>query len=89
VNNLLYQAEKKGEDFKEENIQVLANELVEMCQRIEGHIVLVTNETGLGIMPENALARRYGDLCGRCNQIIAAAADHVYFMISGIAQKIK
>lgn len=51
--------------------------------------VFVTNEVGSGIVPENALARKYRDLAGLCNQQIATAASEVYFVISGIPVKIK
>ncbi len=49
----------------------------------------MTNEVGLGVVPDNALARRYRDLLGRCNQTIAAGADEVVFMVSGIPSRIK
>lgn len=51
--------------------------------------VFVTNEVGSGIVPENALARKYRDLAGLCNQQIAKAASEVYFVVSGIPVKIK
>ena len=51
--------------------------------------VLVTNEVGLGIVPENALARRFRDEAGRLNQRLAARADRVLFMVAGIALQVK
>jgi adenosylcobinamide kinase/adenosylcobinamide-phosphate guanylyltransferase len=50
---------------------------------------MVTNEVGLGIVPDNALARRYRDLVGRCNQEIAGAAEQVIMTICGIPLNIK
>ncbi len=52
-------------------------------------IILVTNEVGTGIVPENALARRYRDLAGWCNQKIAQACDRVIWMVAGIPVTIK
>lgn len=52
-------------------------------------IVLVSNEVGMGIVPENALARSFRDLSGKANQTLAAAADEVYVTISGIPLKLK
>lgn len=52
-------------------------------------IWFVTNEVGLGIVPENALARRYRDLLGRCNQVVAAAADEVLFLVAGLPMRVK
>ena len=48
-------------------------------------IVAVTNEVGLGIVPDNALARGYRDLLGRVNAIWAEAADQVYLLVAGRA----
>jgi len=52
-------------------------------------VVLVTNEVGMGIVPENALARRFRDIVGRVNQEIAARADRVILMVSGLPVLIK
>jgi adenosylcobinamide kinase/adenosylcobinamide-phosphate guanylyltransferase len=43
----------------------------------------------MGIVPENALARRFRDLAGRCNQNIAAAADEVILMVAGVPLQIR
>lgn len=52
-------------------------------------LVLVTNEVGLGIVPENALARTFTDLTGRLNQAVAARAERVVFMVSGLPLALK
>jgi adenosylcobinamide kinase/adenosylcobinamide-phosphate guanylyltransferase len=52
-------------------------------------IVLVANEVGLGIVPENALARRFRDEAGRLNQRLAARAAQVIFMVAGLPVRVK
>ena len=52
-------------------------------------VVFVTNEVGSGIVPENALARRYRDLAGLANEQLASAADAVYFCVCGQAVNLK
>lgn len=52
-------------------------------------LILVTNEVGNGIVPENPLARRYRDLVGRVNQRVASASQRVIWMVAGIAVTIK
>jgi adenosylcobinamide kinase/adenosylcobinamide-phosphate guanylyltransferase len=54
-----------------------------------GPWVAVSNETGLGIVPENPLARRFRDAAGRLNQAIAASADEVLFMVAGLPLRMK
>jgi adenosylcobinamide kinase/adenosylcobinamide-phosphate guanylyltransferase len=52
-------------------------------------VIFVTNEVGQGIVPDNPLARKYRDLAGRANQILAQAADSVFIVIAGYPLEIK
>jgi adenosylcobinamide kinase/adenosylcobinamide-phosphate guanylyltransferase len=52
-------------------------------------VILVTNEVGLGIIPDNAMARRFRDLAGSVNQRLASAANRVIFMVSGLPLVLK
>ena len=52
-------------------------------------VILVTNEVGCGIVPENDLAREFRDLAGRLNQELARRADQVYWMVFGIPLEVK
>lgn len=54
-----------------------------------GPLFAVSNEVGMGIVPENELARKFRDLAGRLNQQVAALADEVYLVAAGIPLKIK
>jgi len=53
------------------------------------HIYLVSNEVGMGIVPENEMARRFRDMAGILNQKVAEISDEVYLLVAGIPMKIK
>jgi adenosylcobinamide kinase/adenosylcobinamide-phosphate guanylyltransferase len=63
--------------------------LLATLPQIKAPIVMVANEVGLGIVPENALARQFRDHAGRLNQKIAALADRVVFMAAGLPLTLK
>jgi len=58
--------------------------LVATLQALDGPIVLIANEVGLGIVPDNALARAFRDEAGLLNQAVARAANRVVFMAAGL-----
>jgi adenosylcobinamide kinase/adenosylcobinamide-phosphate guanylyltransferase len=51
--------------------------------------IVVSNEVGSGIIPDNAMAREYSEVLGKANQVVAALADEVVLMVSGIPVKVK
>ena len=59
------------------------------CARPRGPWFVVSNEVGLGIVPDNALARRFRDVAGRLNQQVAAVANNVLMMVAGLPLKVK
>ncbi len=58
--------------------------LIAALPGLDGPVVFVSNEVGLGIVPENALARRFRDAAGRLNQAAATAAQSVVFVAAGL-----
>ena len=64
-------------------------DLVAAARKHPGEVIFVTNEVGLGIVPDNIHARLYRDLLGRSNQYVAAASDSVYLVSCGIPLKIR
>lgn len=52
-------------------------------------VLVVTNEVGMGVVPNYPVARAFRDLSGRANQVVAEAADQVWFVVSGIPQRFK
>jgi len=66
-----------------------AAQLVEALRAQKSPVVLVTNEVGLGIVPDNALARQFRDAAGTMNQMMAQAADEVEFVVAGLPMRVK
>ena len=87
LSNLLYTdaAGTLGED----QVAVLAAEVLAAGRARKGELIMVANEVGCGLVPELALARRFRDLAGRCNQVMAAGADRVVQVVCGIPVIIK
>lgn len=95
VTNLLfaYGADDDADSWDytalEAQVQQEIETLIAACAACPSPVVLVTNEVGMGIVPENRLARHFRDIAGRVNQRLAQAADHVWLVVSGIGVKIK
>ncbi len=83
LSNHLFGGKSESEIFKE------ISGLYDAVRDREELTFLVTNEVGLGIVPENELARRFRDLAGKMNQDFAALADNVIFMMSGLPLYLK
>lgn len=64
-------------------------DLLDRLPRLPGQIVLVSNEVGLGIVPDNALARRFRDEAGWLNQTVAGLCEHVTFVAAGLPLTMK
>jgi adenosylcobinamide kinase/adenosylcobinamide-phosphate guanylyltransferase len=63
--------------------------LIESVGQFGGPVVFVSNEVGLGIVPDNALARRFRDLAGILHQRLAEKADRVVFVAAGLPMNLK
>lgn len=73
----------------EHDIEAESGRLAKALSRPKGPWFVVANEVGLGIVPDNALARRFRDAAGRLNQQVAAVADRVLFMVAGLPMQVK
>jgi adenosylcobinamide kinase/adenosylcobinamide-phosphate guanylyltransferase len=71
------------------DLEAECRRLVEVLAKPGGAWFVVSNEVGLGIVPDNALARRFRDEAGRLNQRVAAVADHVILTVAGLPMQVK
>lgn len=71
-----------------ENVENSVNELLNVANQFE-NIVIVSNELGMGLVPNYPLGRYFREIAGKMNQVVADRADEVYFVVSGIPMKIK
>jgi adenosylcobinamide kinase/adenosylcobinamide-phosphate guanylyltransferase len=83
LTNLLLKYEDKNAVLEEVRRTVTA------FPALKTPIILVSNEVGMGIIPDNPLGRTFCDLSGEANEILAAAADEVYVTFSGLPLKLK
>jgi adenosylcobinamide kinase/adenosylcobinamide-phosphate guanylyltransferase len=88
ISNLLFTYEESGEDV-EECINQDLHRLRSTLRTMTTPVILVTNEVGMGIVPDNRLARLFRDLAGTVNRNLAEGADEVHMVISGIPLKLK
>ncbi|BEP28707.1 bifunctional adenosylcobinamide kinase/adenosylcobinamide-phosphate guanylyltransferase [Helicovermis profundi] len=97
VTNLMFDFdqvdyEKCSRNIIDEIEKYIKDQVVKLINEIRKtnvKAVFVTNELGMGIVPENRLSRIYRDIAGRINQVIAQNADDVYLLVSGVEIKIK
>ncbi|MGU3391333.1 bifunctional adenosylcobinamide kinase/adenosylcobinamide-phosphate guanylyltransferase [Sphingomonas sp. M1A8_2b] len=73
----------------EQDIEVRSAELLTVVRGLKGRAIFVSNEVGLGIVPDNALARRFRDEAGRLHQRLAAQVDSVDMVFAGLIQRWK
>ena len=83
VSNLLM------ETHDEEKLEETISQLTDTLAKAKCPIVVVSNEIGAGIVPENRLARQYRDIIGLANQAVAKAASKVIWMVAGIPVTVK
>lgn len=75
--------------LSEADVEAATAALLAACAVAPGPLVLVGNEVGLGIVPDNALARRFRDAAGRLHQRLAQQADRVVFLVAGLPMIVK
>jgi adenosylcobinamide kinase/adenosylcobinamide-phosphate guanylyltransferase len=88
-NIIVEHGEDESEDLLNSIVRGEIDALLAECTHRESSCIVVSNEVGMGIVPENKLARVYRDVLGRANKYLAEKADHVLLMIAGIPVDVK
>ncbi len=83
AGNLLYKLKENGA------IMSHVDRLLDFLQNPPCNIILVSNEVGMGIVPENAMAREFRDIAGIINQKVAGVSTEAWFLCSGIPIRLK
>ena len=85
----LWLSNMMGRNDSDQQILQAIDALADSLNLLPATIILVSNEVGLGLVPEHPLGRRFRDLAGLANQRLAKACREVYFTIWGLPQKLK
>jgi adenosylcobinamide kinase/adenosylcobinamide-phosphate guanylyltransferase len=78
-----------GKSLTAPEIEILFENFFQTLPNLSGTLRIVSNEVGMGIVPEHPLGRQFRDLQGRFNQTAASLADQVILLVAGLPQKIK
>lgn len=89
INNQLERCAANSIDCSESFIGTATERILKAVGTIDGTVIFVTSEVGMGIVPDNTLARHYRDLVGRCNRLIAEAASEVVLVSCGLPIHLK
>lgn len=90
VTNLLLEDEEETLSQEKGNLILSSvREVAEAARKVPSDVVVVSNEVGMGLVPEYLLGRVFRDVLGWANQILADASDEVYFMVSGVPMRVK
>jgi len=89
VSNILLAHAEEAFSVQQAAVDAQIEELLAAVRELEAHVIIVSNEVGMGLVPDNALGRAYRDLLGRTNQRVAAVADRVLFMVAGLPLVVK
>jgi adenosylcobinamide kinase/adenosylcobinamide-phosphate guanylyltransferase len=84
LTNLLFHCNER-----EELVQAEVDRFLDVLPSVSSPLFAVSNELGMGIVPDNLLARKFRDVAGEVNQRLAAAADEAWLVVSGLPVRLK
>lgn len=89
VSNLLLMTPEQGDSGIADSVLGRVRAFLDAGKRSSGDVIVVSNETGCGVVPSSHLGRLYRDILGWANQEAAQAADEAWFLVAGLPQRLK
>lgn len=89
ISNILLKGNDNPSCHEEEIIVEELEGVINITREKNIDLIIVSNEVGSGVVPVSKLARRFRDMAGRVNQLIASRADEVYLCVAGLPVEIK
>ncbi len=96
LSNIMFEKNYNWEKISREKIDEIEKNIIDEIKKIinnaklyELNMIIITNEIGSGIVPDNKLSRIYRDIAGRVNQLLSTLSNDVYVTISGLPLKLK
>lgn len=84
ISNLMLKGKKNDAEIEKEIYKIIS-----LLKQAKSDSIIISNEVGLGIVPQNKLGRKFRDIAGRINQQVTLSADEVILMVSGIPLTLK
>ena len=94
VNNIFSRYDETQFDTFDDSVleKAVINEIEQLQQclkKVDASFLIISNEVGLGLVPDNRMGRLYRDILGRANQMLAQTADELFLLVAGIPLRIK
>lgn len=96
IGNLMFDSKIDFDNCKPDDVNNLENNitkevltLIDLCNKCNKKLIIVSNETGMGVVPSYYMGNYFRDMSGRINREIGSKSDNMYFIFSGIPIKLK
>ncbi|MFB6214509.1 MAG: bifunctional adenosylcobinamide kinase/adenosylcobinamide-phosphate guanylyltransferase [Candidatus Bipolaricaulia bacterium] len=89
LSNTMREVELEGPGELEDFVRLKVNEELGQARGADFELLVVSNEVGMGVIPESSSGRKFRDALGRANQVVGRLADSVYLMVAGFPLQLK
>ncbi|MFB6290203.1 MAG: bifunctional adenosylcobinamide kinase/adenosylcobinamide-phosphate guanylyltransferase [Candidatus Bipolaricaulia bacterium] len=89
LSNTMREVNLEGPGELEDFVQLKVTEELGLARKAQFELIVVSNEVGMGVIPDSPAGRRFRDALGRANQVLGDIADNVYLMVAGFPLQLK